>query len=775
MSIQTQGFKRNSPYKGMKKIKIDSNVITMDGVDFPLLITESDGTQRILPPNSGEHKVKGPVIEQRFQDGGLSEIQMKIDSLQKIIPAFIAKEDDPLYLQKKTKWNTLYKRDRDLLGELKDKKALLEQGHILGDMEGSSKSKSKTKLYAMKKGGKVPVYPESKDIQNAEVEGGETVFTPDGNLMKFEGASHAQGGIPVFLEGGSKIFSEHLQAPQELVNMILEKKTKKKYSYADLSKKFPTDQSIKDLENSSDEFQKNAAYTKLVMNQSKLETLFKSQEEVKNNEDISNYFQKGGQVQDLSGVSNRFQTVGKNRFLDPVTGKYYVRGEITGKYTEFNPPEVTILESRIKPNLYPDNIVTPVEGLGLLAKGIKNKYGKSQSSDSEFKTEQGVEFDNPYPLNIESRSLSKKQKEGPTLMSYWELLDEYNSIGPTPVLNLPENKQEENLKVDIPASTVVKSTRRKSSTKVKNKVPFYNTKQDGEMRDLEQDFPESQFTYPEIQDRHSLVEDVNPTDIQEESGAEVQLKQERANNRAKRVLGNLSFLPGSKAAGTILDIGLALSDKVTVDTPNYRDNRKYPIFNRFVNFEDKNVSKQHAKAIESIQNSNVPEAVKQAQISALNASTQEYQAQVDFANVQRYEEKLGRDTEKLQGYMDRNIDIATNDIDVHRQKIARVNELVDKFKAQRKERVVNSLRNYSDYVEQTQAINEMMPNVSLNPWTGKTKVKNNTNPFESVDAAMQGFVRNSNNTVDLGNGATAKQINGVWVSVDKDGKVSVIK
>jgi len=76
---------------------------------------------------------------------------------------------------------------------------------------------------------------------NVEVEGGETLLTPQGDNIAVEGPSHEQGGIPMNLEGGTQVFSDSLKVPG----------TKKTFS--DINKKLikKIDQYTKDLESSN--------------------------------------------------------------------------------------------------------------------------------------------------------------------------------------------------------------------------------------------------------------------------------------------------------------------------------------------------------------------------------------------------------------------------------------------------------------------------------------------------------------------------------------------
>lgn len=105
---------------------------------------------------------------------------------------------------------------------------------------------------------------------NVEVEGKEHIKLPNGFSQEIKGKSHAEGGIPLNLPQGSKIFSEKLKDPE----------TKK--SYADLAKKYETKKYI-DLLNkkTADPIQKATAQMMIQKNNQKLEELFALQEQNK--------------------------------------------------------------------------------------------------------------------------------------------------------------------------------------------------------------------------------------------------------------------------------------------------------------------------------------------------------------------------------------------------------------------------------------------------------------------------------------------------------------
>lgn len=234
----------------------------------------------------------------------------------------------------------------------------------------------------------------------------------------------------------------------------------------------------------------------------------------------------------------------------------------------------------------------------------------------------------------------------------------------------------------------------------------------------------------------------------------------------------------SKLAGTIADIGLALSDKLRVSEPTLYDRRKYPLFTRFVDFDDKEVQRMYDKGIQQIQNSNLPEAQKQAQITELLSKYQDYQGKVDYNNLQRYENKREGDTNKLQSYLDQNIDIKVADTQDYKERKSRVDYLRDQFLAQRKSRVVNSLKAYADYVDTISRANELYTdNYLISPITGKISYRpTEQSKLSDTESLVAQYRQNANNKVSLPNGATLTMLNeSTGIVTDSNGKTEIVK
>lgn len=238
-----------------------------------------------------------------------------------------------------------------------------------------------------------------------------------------------------------------------------------------------------------------------------------------------------------------------------------------------------------------------------------------------------------------------------------------------------------------------------------------------------------------------------------------------------------NFGISSKLSGTIMDIGLAASDKLNVKNPTLYNNQKHPIFSRFFQYDDKESQKNFQLAIQQIQNSNMPEGVKQARIAEIAGQAAENQGKVDFTNAQRYDAKQEGDVNKLQQYIDNNNSQRNQDLESYNQRKAQVDYLKDQFMAQRKGRIVNSARNYLDYIDTTNKENQLAENYTLNPITGKINFKEKAkDPLKNKEDLMRQYAQNSaNNKMDLGNGVTMTMVGpGIGIVVGEDKKPVVV-
>ena len=528
---------------------------------------------------------------------------------------------------------------------------------------------------------------------NAELEDGETLITPNQELSKVTGKKHSEGGEKVSLPTGTRIYSEYLKVPTEVASQVLGKETKKKYSYAQISKKFPTKPYMEIIEEDADDYKVEGAKVKLANNLAKLDTLFFAQEQEKASNDPDEFmyggkYQQGGQTFEdyMMGRTNLPPSPGNSKWPTTVP------------FTQVNTITAAPLMQYIPP---------PGEQLGAF----------------------------PYPLT--------------------EQIDEYALpevvISDRSIKPIPKRKPVRNKSNPVPTPVEVGESNLWQVPPPLNTLPQRNPTL-GSLGITQQEIVEEPSQY---------VADViiESNDDQSYPG------------KPKR---DWKFGISNKLAGTIADIGLALGDKLNVKEPTLYNRQKTPLFTRFVDFDDQDVARSFSLRSQQIQNSNIPEQVKQAQLSALNSEYQDYQAKVDFANLQRYEQKREGDTNKLQQYLDNNIDIKVEDTERYNEQKARVDYLRDKFRTNRKQRIVNALRGYADYVDEVNYKNQLIPNYKVNPITGRIDFKSQQESDLRNNLLSQ-YQQRSQPKIDLGMGATAQQIGDIIIITDKEGKVTTTK
>jgi len=545
-----------------------------------------------------------------------------------------------------------------------------------------------------KNGGSIDTYPEiNRSMSNAEVERNESAII-DNELVKFGGQPHSNGGTPVRLPNGTKIYSEFLTAPKSLVKQITGKDTNKKYSYSDLAQLYKTKPYLETIEEDADQYQVEGAKIKLANNLAKLDTIFYAQEQEKK-QDAQEQFKMGGlkkyQAAGLHIENGRFN----------MSPQDWVTYQLTGAF----------------PN-------TPMDAQ---QGDYQYDYPVIHTEPSPTVTT-GVVLPRPRTLDLSRIQQTPIIDETPVQQT--QATNPVNRVQQVPRRKSVSNRTQSVTPVAVPV--VPESTTPKWT-------PFPN--------------------FDTLPQRTPSVAPLAPVINQEvtQDAADYIMEQSDSKSYKGSPKERNPFGISNELAGTVADIGLALSDKLTVREPTLYNRQKTPIFTRFVDFDDQDVARTYSLRTQQIQNSNMPEQVKQAQLASLNSEYQDYQAKVDFANLQRYEQKREIDTEKLQNYMDRNIDIKVADMENYNQRKARVDELRDAFTAQRKSRVVNALKSYANYVDTINYSNQMIPNYSVNPITGKILYRPNEQSDLNANILSQ-YQQRSQPKIDLGMGATAQQI-----------------
>jgi hypothetical protein len=116
-----------------------------------------------------------------------------------------------------------------------------------------------------------------RDIANAEIENGEVVLSNTGKTFTALGEKHSKGGTPVFLEDQTRILSKKLKADKDVVKNLAD--IDKEMSYADLGKKYMTDNELKTLnDKKADKLELETAQLMLTKKLAQLDSIFNAQE-----------------------------------------------------------------------------------------------------------------------------------------------------------------------------------------------------------------------------------------------------------------------------------------------------------------------------------------------------------------------------------------------------------------------------------------------------------------------------------------------------------------
>lgn len=155
---------------------------------------------------------------------------------------------------------------------------------------------------------------------NIEIEGREHVMLPNGFSQEVQGNSHAEGGIPLNLPEGTKIFSEKLKIPVKFLLELIEIDPMYSFlknislpksgniSYADLAKKFETKKYVDLLASkNADPIQKTTAQMMIDKNNQALEAIFSLQEQDK----LSGVHGLGVQMEALQEINPEMAKYGK--------------------------------------------------------------------------------------------------------------------------------------------------------------------------------------------------------------------------------------------------------------------------------------------------------------------------------------------------------------------------------------------------------------------------------------------------------------------------------
>lgn len=899
--ISKLGYKKNSPYKNRESLTIGSNFITTEDMAFPILAMGDGGESQVLYPNTGSYLFPNSSTVQEYKldfnkntntgmknmmaNGGMMN---EYDILSSYLPT-LSPEDQDTFIDSYQRSNPRQKQE-----------ILMKCGGMMKYQQGGSVPSNQP----MPKGMQVP-----REMANAEVEGGETAMNPNGVLMQFNGPSHENGGIPTMLEGGTKVFSDHLKVPVGVQKELGIKRPNKKTTYADISKRFPTEKHMQTLADTEDKYKRNAAEIQLQKNLAMLETLFFAQEQDKMMKEMSNpanmqppmqapmqqpmtddgliFAQFGadtGRSFDLSSISNRFIQTPFGRLEDPVTKDNWHRNE-DGTYSIINDNRDYDADYQLR-NEEAETALNPIESYAgivspIFGPAVMNRSGKAVATFNKFTAENGVHFNALMKYWEEDKGINNYFKKPsdfsnntPSSLPQNNISNVTNKTANTPTnqtnpKNLGTKKRvspqqaqfdqmwgeemydyaRNNPNVVLPNSGLYTSETGGRDIPVDISIPKTQSSRAGQRVYGEQDWTKGQLfddfktrhaeffaqnpnfdptkrgdtkkfqewyeskaqqlgmpTYFNANKKFSGIDDkfgqytwsapslvapqtlpgpvTTPAPVQPEPAQTTASAQTPATPAAETKPAQIApeidrgseivkkekypFGINSKLLGSLIDVGVVLSDRLSIDSPPLYNRQKNPMFNRFYEFDNLETQRLANQQIQSIMNSNMPEQVKQAQIAQITAQSQDQQARVDFANAQRYEQKRDTDLAKLQSYTDANIDTRIADYDNWRQRMARVKDMQNQFKSWRKQQLVGTLKDQLGYMEKLKSINELNPYFERSWLTGTDRYKPQGPNALNMDPT-QGYDKTSSRQTTLPGGATVTDMGDFYVIMGADG------
>lgn len=458
-----------------------------------------------------------------------------------------------------------------------------------------------------------------ENLANVEVEKDETVLLPDGSLYNIKGKKHKNGGEKTFLPSGTKVFSDYLKLPKEMASELVGKTFRKQKSPAQLSKQFDTMKYQKMMMNKENKWDKLARETAEMMfnkNIAHQNSIFEAQEDFKDSKqtDIFKYggtyldkYLKGGETDppdpypyslnkgvleedDLVTFDFGNQTYGpQSKASNP---------DLFGEQGSYNPAHKTWFN-----HYFP--------GQEFDAKNFQQQHGKAYQQFTgqayDYDDAKGITQDNKYG-NVTAHAplfstTMQGNKEGQvTLEQYLE----NPNIGKQYGVDLSKaftGKDRFNYKVDILADPLPPPAIGNDNTPDMDFDDNFNFEEQKIPLDL---IPQDKPVYPSV--------DTSPT-------------------------------PEDMLYG--VQQGMLLTSLATLgkENPYYSKTELKPIYKRFSPIN--NLAQERAFTLmqENIENSNLPEQVKQSQRQNMYANMMEATGQVDLQN---YQGKLQTDNDNRQ-------------------------------------------------------------------------------------------------------------------------------
>lgn len=531
-------------------------------------------------------------------------------------------------------------------------------------------------------------------LKNIEAEGKETIKLPTGEVYEIKGPSHARGGVKLFAPSGSKVFSQRLQLDDLTVENLIGKR--KKMSPAEISKKFPTDKYIDILQDPTqrrDELSKKTATLMLEKNNKVQEAVFRAQEEFKfkkgmnNDLDKSNY-QSGGlfgqspysvnqgiRTTEIDpNLSDTFRTVYRSTNQPYANDPYFTQGvdQLSGQLTGQNREILKARQEQLTE-------IVNYEGNDPLMQRMRVDYTKflqdvDRKDPDKFLKKEIEIGGNRIPLSTATQ-------------------DQIEQSDRTFVTNL---RTGERTLVDLREGNYNEAT----SNQIWNPTLTQTSEVQHGLEPLET------LQAKELEMQKTLGKKVPGTEPVPTETPEVEPEKVPVDIDPQKLINGLQA-------------GLLLGDLASLQkaNPYYTFRPTQLAFQRFEPLNTKQQERAFNIARESLENSNLPEAVKQAQLSQIHAQMTQGVNQIDAQNYQGNLQVQNQNTQMAMNAYNQ---------DEQRRQESNLRYLQDEargeylYRSQRqvfRDQLFKLWREHAQNVSEQKLINQLSRNYNFNPYS----------------------------------------------------------
>lgn len=595
-------------------------------------------------------------------------------------------------------------------------------------------------------------YPFKKmpGMDNIEVEHGETIQLPDGNVYQVNGKTHKRGGENVYAPDNSRVFSQHLKLPSSVSKEL--GGPERKISPAELSKRYPTEKFRSMLEKSkNDPIKEKTAALMHAKHLTMQDAIFTAQESMKEEKKINKKsfrygglkkYQQGNEVWDplkrmlptmplgmLGQPGNRTDIVGASELmfspdqlgqianmpgtkLDvPGVGRVRVTNLANQSDTGFQAPDYWTQVYGKQTGYMPGN-----QALGDWQRRITNL---------DF----GTEAEAPQVQAAYAETLQEMNRRNPDQnLTHFVIqdgkrvpIDQYDISRPVEGVPSINRRTGQETRVDYREGNLGEPTSNQRFVPLRlqvepeplKKLPNINAARPMTPAPTPVPTPEPEVPKKYDDEPYTFEEEVTEIDPEQYYNA---------------LMGGLD---------------LATLASIRRENPYYAINTANPSTTRFDPINTMQNERAFNMARNAVLNSNLPDSVKQSQLAQLQANMAEGVNQVDITNYQGNLANQNANIQRVDAARDFNAQNRNAANLNYLQSLGAARNMVDRQRQELIDRMTDRWRSRLQNQMNIQLINQMVPNYEFNPQGGVQYKPGSTptdynvlDPFEVIRATL---------------------------------------